>query len=110
MRFTLGHSKQDVRQVWWNITGYPVHDANGEFDGYRGSASDVTSEYERKIVDSKLAEFDSLTGLANRHNINRALDGTLAAYKGSGRSCALMMLDLDKFKRVNDTLGHQAGD
>ncbi|MCB2084035.1 MAG: EAL domain-containing protein, partial [Sphingomonadaceae bacterium] len=110
VRFTLGHSKQDVRQVWWNITGYPVHDANGAFDGYRGSASDVTSEYERKIVDSKLAEFDSLTGLANRHNINRALDGTLAAYKGSGRSCALMMLDLDKFKRVNDTLGHQAGD
>lgn len=110
VRFTLGRAQADERQVWWNITGHPVNDANGEFDGYRGSASDVTSEYERKIVDSRLAEYDSLTGLANRHNINRALEGTLAAYKASGRSCALMMLDLDKFKRVNDTLGHQAGD
>ncbi len=110
VRFALNKSSQDVRQIWWNLTGYPVHTPSGEFDGYRGSASDVTNEYERKIVDSKLAEFDGLTGLANRHNINRSLDGTLASYKASGRSCALLMLDLDKFKRVNDTLGHQAGD
>ncbi|WP_234026845.1 EAL domain-containing protein [Erythrobacter sp. HKB08] len=110
VRFALGKSKQDVRQVWWSITGYPVQDASGNFEGYRGSAVDVTREYERKLADSRLAEFDSLTGLANRHTINKQLDGTLAAYKSSGRSCALLMLDLDKFKRVNDTLGHQAGD
>jgi diguanylate cyclase (GGDEF)-like protein len=98
------------RRSWWSITAHPKYDANGEFLGYRGSAKDISVEYERKLVDSKLAEFDSLTGLANRHRMTRKLDSTLAAYKAAKRSCALMMLDLDRFKQVNDTMGHQAGD
>ena len=110
VRFSNGKSDQEVRQVWWSLSGHPIHDSSGSFAGYRGSASDVTVEYERKLIDSKMADFDSLTGLANRHQMDRQLDGTLAAFKSSGRAVALMMLDLDKFKRVNDTLGHQAGD
>ncbi len=110
VRFALGKPAQDVRQTWWSLTGFPVFDPAGEFDGYRGSAHDVTVEYERKLMDSRLADFDALTGLANRHNMNRQLDRTLGAFKATGRNCSLMMLDLDKFKRVNDTLGHQAGD
>ncbi|MEW4448232.1 EAL domain-containing protein [Qipengyuania sp. JC766] len=110
VRFSLGKSAQDVRQTWWSLTGYPVFAENGDFDGYRGNAADVTSEYERKLVDSRLADFDSLTGLINRHNINRQLDSTLAGFGSQNRALALLMLDLDKFKRVNDTLGHQAGD
>ncbi len=110
VRFAWGKSAQDSRQTWWCLSGYPVRDEAGEFVGYRGSAKDVTVEYERQVADSRLAEYDSLTGLANRHNINRQLDGTLSAFKSSGRAVALMMLDLDKFKHVNDTLGHQAGD
>ncbi len=110
VRFSHGDQDRDARHVWWSLSGHPVRDASGEFAGYRGSASDVTIQYERKLVDSKMADFDSLTGLANRHQMDRQIESTLAAFKASGRACALMMLDLDKFKRVNDTLGHQAGD
>ena len=110
VRIALGVPRQAARQTWWVLSGHPVFDASGQFAGYRGGARDVTAEYERKLADSRLADFDSLTGLANRHSIDRQLDATLAAFRGAGRPCALMMLDLDKFKRVNDTLGHQAGD
>lgn len=110
VRFSLGRPAGEIRQTWWSLSGFPLRDDDGEFIGYRGNASDVTVEYERKLVDSRLAEFDSLTGLSNRHSMDRHIESTLAGFKASGRSCALMMMDLDKFKRVNDTLGHQAGD
>ena len=96
--------------AWWSISGHAKTDAAGNFLGYRGSAKDITVEYQRKIEDSRLAEYDSLTGLANRHRMTRRLDSTLSAYKAAKRSCTLMMLDLDRFKQVNDTMGHPAGD
>jgi diguanylate cyclase (GGDEF)-like protein len=110
VRFALGGPQGDGRQTWWSISGHPKFDKAGNFQGYRGSAKDITVEYERKLVDSRLAEYDSLTGLANRHRMDKRLDGILAAYKAAKRSCTLMMLDLDRFKHVNDTLGHPAGD
>ena len=110
VRFTIGRKVEDLRQTWWTISGHPVRDAEGNFTGYRGSAKDVTAEYERQLADSRLAEYDSLTGLANRHAIGRHLDAAINAYASNSRPCALLMLDLDKFKHVNDTLGHQAGD
>lgn len=110
VRLMLGKAIQEGRQTWWSISGHPKFDKSGKFQGYRGSAKDITVEYERKLEDSRLAEYDSLTGLANRHRMNRQLEGILASYKSAKRSCSLMMLDLDRFKAVNDTLGHQAGD
>ena len=98
------------RNAWWSISGHPKLDAAGNFLGYRGTAKDITVEYERKLEDSRLAEYDSLTGLANRHRMTRRLESTLSAYKQAKRSCTLMMLDLDRFKQVNDTMGHPAGD
>ncbi|WP_373477032.1 putative bifunctional diguanylate cyclase/phosphodiesterase [Sphingorhabdus sp.] len=110
VRFALNPSHGDGRQTWWSISGHPKFDKSGSFQGYRGSAKDITVEYERKLVDSRLAEFDSLTGLANRHRMDKKLDSILSAYKSAKRSCTLIMLDLDRFKHVNDTLGHPAGD
>jgi diguanylate cyclase (GGDEF)-like protein len=98
------------QKIFWSLSGQPKFDENGDFVGYRGSVKDISVEHGRKLVDSHLAEFDSLTGLANRHRMNKRLDATLGAYKSAKRSCALLMLDLDRFKQVNDTMGHQAGD
>jgi diguanylate cyclase (GGDEF)-like protein len=110
VRITARKTDGVRKQIWWSISGQPKFGPNGSFLGYRGSAKDITVEYERKLVDSKLAEYDSLTGLANRHRMNNRLGQTLLAYKAAKRSCALLMLDLDRFKAVNDTMGHQAGD
>jgi len=109
MRFILPGDTEG-RRTWWLFSGHPKFDKGGKFQGYRGSARDVTVEYERKLEDSRLAEYDSLTGLANRHRMTRRLDGILAAYKNAKRVCAVMMLDLDRFKHVNDSMGHPAGD
>lgn len=98
------------RPVWLSLSGQPKVDSTGKFHGYRGAAKDVSVEYQRKVEDSRLAEYDSLTGLFNRHRMTRRLESVLAAYKSAKRSCALMMLDLDRFKQVNDTMGHPAGD
>ncbi|MEQ8309229.1 MAG: EAL domain-containing protein [Sphingopyxis sp.] len=95
---------------WWAVSGRPQLDANGRFAGYRGSGIDITAQRRSAEDASRLALYDSLTGLANRFNISKKLDSTLAAFSQQQRPCAIMLLDLDRFKQVNDTLGHPAGD
>lgn len=97
-------------EVWWSISGRPQYNAAGEFTGYHGNGSDVTENRRSQRDASRLAMYDSLTGLANRNRMGKRLNSTLTAYKAAKRSCALMLLDLDRFKQVNDTLGHPAGD
>ena len=95
---------------WWSISGRPVVDDLGRFQGFIGSGSDLTEKRRAEAEITRLALFDSLTGLANRQRMKLSLDQTLANRPAGGGMTGLFLLDLDRFKAVNDTLGHQAGD
>ncbi|TAD81207.1 MAG: EAL domain-containing protein [Sphingomonadales bacterium] len=92
------------------LSGQPVTNAEGDFVGFRGTGTDVTDEFHREEETARLARYDSLTGLSNRHRMAHHIEATLTAFKAARRNCAVMMIDLDRFKHVNDTLGHAAGD
>lgn len=97
-------------EVWWSISGRPQFSSDGTFLGYHGNGTDITATRQNHRDASRLAQYDSLTGLANRHRMDKRLSATLTAYQSAKRVCAIMMMDLDRFKQVNDTLGHPAGD
>ena len=97
-------------EIWWSLSGRPVHDSIGKFYGFRGFASDLTKMRQSEVELDRLARQDSLTGLPNREMLRRALDDALISAARRKNQCSVFLLDLDRFKAVNDTLGHPAGD
>jgi diguanylate cyclase (GGDEF)-like protein/PAS domain S-box-containing protein len=95
---------------WWSVSGRPMHDAFDNFVGFRGFGSDLTERRRSEATTTRLAHFDSLTGLANRFQMSQILEKLLRAQRPDRRACTILLLDLDRFKQVNDTLGHPAGD
>ena len=97
-------------QRWWELSGTPKLDDNGVFNGFRGVGSDVTEQRESSDKIAHMARYDALTGLPNRTMLTEALGEALRYGEQWRTRCAFMMIDLDRFKAVNDTLGHLVGD
>lgn len=95
---------------WWSITAKPLLDEQGLPRGWRGVLSDVTSERQSNRHLAFLAHFDSLTGLANRVSVRNRLAKAVDKKAQDGRFSALLCLDLDNFKMINDSHGHSVGD
>ena len=93
-----------------SVSGEPVFDREGRFTGYRGTGTDITQRktYEARI--KEMAEYDFLTGLPNRALLNTRFDFAERQARRSRQPIALVFIDLDRFKNINDSLGHHVGD
>ncbi|WP_374661301.1 putative bifunctional diguanylate cyclase/phosphodiesterase [Inhella sp.] len=108
--FDFQVKRPDGRAVHVRGSGEPVFDTQGGLLGYRGVARDVTAEVLAAREADRLARYDALTGLPNRGQFLQELTRAMSRSKRSGHAMAVGFLDLDRFKTVNDTLGHAAGD
>ncbi len=98
------------RQRIVHVEGEPEFSEYGQFIGYTGIVQDVT---DRRIAEDKirhLANFDALTGLPNRRQLIWRAERALDHARRAGHQVGLLLIDLDRFKVINDTLGHGAGD
>lgn len=94
----------------FKLNGKPMFDAQNNFLGYRGIQREITQEYELAETLAYQATHDWLTGLVNRYEFNQRLQASYESCLANGEQAVLCYIDLDQFKIVNDTAGHQAGD
>ena len=95
---------------WISIAGDPIIDTAGRFEGFRGVGSDITEIRQTQERLTHLANVDVLSGLPNRGRVRQLLGEALRGATSGNVPCAIMFLDLDGFKPVNDTFGHPKGD
>lgn len=102
--------RRDGTTIWISENAHAVHGADGELLYFEGTVVDITArkQYETRI--SYQATHDSLTGLPNREALRQKLDNLILDSAQSGARFALLFLDLDHFKNINDSIGHAGGD
>ena len=95
---------------WVAVSGTPIIDAKGQFRGYRGIGRDISKRKRAEDETQRLAFYDTLTGLPNRRLLMDRLAHAQVTSARSKRYGGLLFIDLDNFKDLNDTLGHDVGD
>lgn len=110
VRFAAPFRRRDGSQGYYETRFSLIHDSQGNFSGYRGILRDISDQvaYQNQLLD--MAYRDALTDLGNRKAFSEHLKQNLEQYQRSGGQMALLYLDLDRFKDVNDRFGHDVGD
>lgn len=108
--FEMMRRQTDGRDIWVSISGAPIFDNKGLFTGYRGTGRDITARKQSEADIERLAFYDALTGLPNRRLLIDRLNQAVASSARRGCYGALLFIDLDNFKVLNDTRGHHMGD
>ncbi len=110
LTFQVQHRCKDGRLIWGEVLAKPDRNVQGEIIGYHGITREITERKRLEEQVRQLAFHDTLTHLANRRLLVEHLDQAMSASKRSRRHGALLFLDLDNFKPLNDTHGHGVGD
>lgn len=106
----LAVTLQDGRQRVVHIEAEPEFNEQGNANGYTGVMQDVTDRRQAEDRIRQLAHFDALTGLPNRRQLIWRVERAIEQARRGSHEVGLLLIDLDRFKIINDTLGHQAGD
>ena len=108
LEFVYRDDKGEMVQL--SAHGDPIHDVDGRFTGYRGTARDISVHKQAAQRIQYLSTHDELTGLPNRAALRQLVTQALELAKRYDRCFAVLLLNLDRFRRMNDSLGREAGD
>ena len=102
--------KQDGSHIWGLMTIRATHDSKSDQQFIHGAVVDITEKHQAYQKLAYLATHDPLTGVLNRNEFEKTLFKALTELKQGGQTATMMYIDLERFKHINDTSGHIAGD
>jgi diguanylate cyclase (GGDEF)-like protein/PAS domain S-box-containing protein len=101
---------KNLSTKYLEVTEIPLFDEHNNVVAIEGIAKDITKNYLLQKEVSRIAKYDTLTGISNRLHLNELMDKLISASKRYKQEFAFLFLDLDHFKEINDTYGHDIGD